>query len=109
MAKAEQQQAAAANNTSTATPAAAGTTAATAASEGSYVLQVGAYPDAAAADAKKAELALQGFTAHVQTISLDGKTWNRVRLGPFATATQLQTMQKKLQAAGVQAMPMKEK
>jgi len=111
MAKAEQQQAAAANNTSTVTPAAAGTNAATAtaASEGSYVLQVGAYPDAAAADAKKAELALQGFTAHVQTISLDGKTWNRVRLGPFATATQLQTMQKKLQAAGVQAMPMKEK
>ncbi|MDE2055507.1 MAG: SPOR domain-containing protein, partial [Xanthomonadaceae bacterium] len=47
--------------------------------------------------------------AHVQSITLDGKTWNRVRLGPFATATELQAMQKKLQAAGFQAMPMKEK
>ena len=113
MAKAEQQKAAAANNTSTATPAAASAVTnadnTAASSKGTYVLQVGAYPEADKADAKKAELALQGFTAHVQTISLDGKTWNRVRLGPFATATELQAMQKKLQAAGFAAMPMKEK
>lgn len=114
MAKAEQQKAAAANNASTAAPSTAGVAANTgnaaeSSSKGTYVLQVGAYPDSGAADAKKAELALQGFTAHVQTISLDGKTWNRVRLGPFATATELQAMQKKLQAAGFQAMPMKEK
>ena len=108
MAKAEQQKAAAANNASTSTPAAASANAAVS-GKGTYVLQVGAYPDSGAADAKKAELALQGFTAHVQTINLDGKTWNRVRLGPFATATELQAMQKKLQAAGFQAMPMKEK
>ena len=109
MAKAEQQNAAAANNASTSTPAAANATTGASSSQGTYVLQVGAYPDSGAADAKKAELALQGFTARVQTISLDGKTWNRVRLGPFATATELQAMQKKLQAAGFQAMPMKEK
>lgn len=117
MAKAEQQKAAAANNTSTAAPAAASvattntsnTSNTETASSGSYVLQVGAYPDSGAADATKAKLALQGFTAHVQTISLDGKTWNRVRVGPFATATELQAMQKKLQAAGFHAMPMKEK
>lgn len=113
MAKAEQQKAAAANNTSTAAPATASAATNTdntaASSKGSYVLQVGAYPEADKADAKKAELALQGFTAHVQTISLDGKTWNRVRLGPFATATELQAMQKRLQAAGFAAMPMKEK
>ncbi len=109
MAKAEQQKAAAANNTSTSTPAATSASETASSSKGTYVLQVGAYPDSGAADAKKAELALQGFTAHVQTITLDGKTWNRVRLGPFATATELQAMQKKLQAAGFQAMPMKEK
>jgi len=109
MAKAEQQKAAAANNASASTPAVASANTGTASSQGTYVLQVGAFPDSGAADAKKAELALQGFTAHVQTISLDGKTWNRVRLGPFATATELQAMQKKLQAAGFQAMPMKEK
>ncbi|WIG56827.1 MAG: hypothetical protein OJF61_002615 [Rhodanobacteraceae bacterium] len=109
MAKAEQQKAAAANNASTSTPAVASANETASSSKGTYVLQVGAYPDSSAADAKKAELALQGFTAHVQTISLDGKTWNRVRLGPFATATELQSMQKKLQAAGFSAMPMKEK
>lgn len=108
MAKAEQQKAAAANNASTSAPAAASANASVP-GKGTYVLQVGAYPDSGAADAKKAELALQGFTAHVQTINLDGKTWVRVRLGPFATATELQAMQKRLQAAGFQAMPMKEK
>ncbi|HKT42665.1 MAG TPA: SPOR domain-containing protein [Rhodanobacteraceae bacterium] len=109
MAKAEQQKAATANNASTTAPAVASASETPSSSKGSYVLQVGAYPDSGAADAKKAELALQGFTAHVQTISLDGKTWNRVRLGPFATATELQAMQKKLQSAGFSAMPMKEK
>lgn len=109
MAKAEQQKAAAANNASVSTPTAAGANETSSSSNGSYVLQVGAYPDSGAADAKKAELALHGFTAHVQAINLDGKTWNRVRLGPFATATELQAMQKRLQAAGFQAMPMKEK
>jgi len=109
MAKAEQQKTAAANNASTSTPAATSANGTSSSSRGTYVLQVGAYPDSGAADAKKAELALQGFTAHVQSITLDGKTWNRVRLGPFATATELQDMQKKLQAAGFHAMPMKEK
>ena len=109
MAKAEQQKTAAANNASTSTPAVTSANGTSSSSRGTYVLQVGAYPDSGAADAKKAELALQGFTAHVQSITLDGKTWNRVRLGPFATATELQDMQKKLQAAGFHAMPMKEK
>jgi cell division protein FtsN len=107
MAKAEQQQAAAANNTSASAPAANATGAAS--SEGGYVLQVGSYPNAESADAMKAKLALQGFTAHVQAITLDGKTWNRVQIGPFATATQLQDVQKRLSGAGFHAIPMKER
>ncbi|HEX5959970.1 MAG TPA: SPOR domain-containing protein [Rhodanobacteraceae bacterium] len=103
MAKAEQQQAAAANN--------AGSTAADGATvaQGDYVLQVGSYPSADSADAMKAKLALQGFTAHVQAITLDGKTWNRVQIGPFASATQLQDVQARLSAAGIHSIPMKEK
>jgi cell division protein FtsN len=107
MAKAEQQQAAAANNTSASAPAANPT--GTAASEGGYVLQVGSYPNAEGAEAMKAKLALQGFTAHVQAITLDGKTWNRVQIGPFATATQLQDVQKRLSGTGFHAIPMKER
>lgn len=109
MAKAEQQKAAAANNTSVAAAATSAAAPTAAASKGSYVLQVGAFPNASDADALRAKLALGGFTAHTQAISIDGKTWNRVRVGPFATATALQAMQKKLQAAGFNAMPMKEK
>lgn len=106
MAKAEQQKAASANNASAATPASA---LAATASQGGYVLQVGSYPDASKADAMKAQLALQGFTAHVQAITLDGKTWNRVQIGPFASATQLQAVQKQLTGAGIHAIPLKEK
>ena len=107
MAKAEQQQAAAANNASASVPAANATGAAS--SAGGYVLQVGSYPNAESADAMKAKLALQGFTAHVQAITLDGKTWNRVQIGPFATATQLQDVQKRLSGTGFHAIPMKER
>jgi cell division protein FtsN len=105
MAKAEQQKAAAANNTSASTnPGAAATS-----SQGGYVLQVGAFPSASDADTVKAKLALQGFTAHVQTVTLDGQVWNRVRIGPFASATQLQNVQRQLTAAGFHAIPLKEK
>jgi cell division protein FtsN len=107
MAKAEQQKAAAANNA--AAPASVGATAEQAASSGGYVLQVGSFPDASKADAKKAQLALQGFAAHVQTITLDGQTWNRVQIGPFASATELQRVQKRLADAGIHAIPLKEK
>jgi cell division protein FtsN len=107
MAKAEQQKAAAANNASASTPA--GTTPTGVAQGGGYVLQVGSYPDASKAEAMKAQLALQGFATHVQSITLDGKVWNRVQIGPFASATQLQEVQKRLSAAGFHAIPLKEK
>lgn len=108
MAKAEQQKAAAANNASASAPAAGSATGA-ASSAGGYVLQVGAFPNASDADAMKAKLALQGFTAHVQAVTLDGQVWNRVRVGPFASATQLQDVQKQLNAAGIHSIPLKEK
>jgi len=107
MAKAEQQKAATANNASVSAPG--GATATGASQGGGYVLQVGSYPDAGKAEAMKAQLALQGFTAHVQSITLDGKVWNRVQIGPFASATQLQSVQKQLTDAGIHAIPLKEK
>jgi cell division protein FtsN len=108
MAKAEQQKAAAANNASASAPAGAGAEP-SASAPGGYVLQIGSFPDAGKADATKAKLALQGFTAHVQTITLDGQTWNRVQIGPFASATELQRVQKRLTDAGIHAIPLKEK
>src|SRR5690606_20241085 len=43
-----------------------------------YLLQVGAFPDAADAEALKAKLALQGFVANTQTVQVGGQTFHRV-------------------------------
>lgn len=107
-AKAEQQQTSASapaggestNGTATATASTAGS--------GDYLLQVGSFPNAGDAEALKAKLALKGFRADIQPITINGKTWNRVRIGPFKSASALETAKQKLEAAGVQhVMPMK--
>jgi cell division protein FtsN len=73
-----------------------------------YLLQVGAFPDPAAAEAQKAKLALQGFVANVQTVDVGGQTYHRVRLGPFRSATELEATKQKLAAAGIPAIALKE-
>ncbi|HET6905727.1 MAG TPA: SPOR domain-containing protein [Rhodanobacteraceae bacterium] len=101
-AKAEQQKAAAANNAGTAT-------AGNAAAGSGYLLQVGSFPSSADADSMKAKLALQGFTANVQPVNINGQTWHRVRLGPFASATDLEAAKQRLSSAGIHAIALKEK
>jgi cell division protein FtsN len=81
--------------------------AAPAASSG-YLLQVGAFPSAADAEALKAKLALQGFVANVQAVKVGAQTYNRVRLGPFKSATDLESTKQHLQAAGISAIALKE-
>jgi cell division protein FtsN len=73
-----------------------------------YLLQVGAFPSASAAEAQKAKLALQGFVANVQTVDVGGQTYHRVRLGPFRSATELETTKQKLASAGIPAIALKE-
>lgn len=109
-AKAEQQrakqqaQANAANPNNPATP----TTPAPAAGGGRYMLQVTATSDAAAADALKAKLAMLGFSAKVYTSTTDGKTLHRVRLGPFATASETESSKRALAENSINAVPVKE-
>lgn len=73
-----------------------------------YLLQVGAFPDAGDADALKAKLALQGFVANVQTVQVGGQTFHRVRLGPYRSATELESVQNRLAGAGYKAIALKE-
>jgi cell division protein FtsN len=114
---AQQQQAAAAANlpkattqTVTAAPPAPQqqATAAPGAGGSGYLLQVGAFPSAADAEALKAKLALQGFVANVQAVKVGAQTYNRVRLGPFKSATDLEGTKQRLQAAGISAIALKE-
>jgi cell division protein FtsN len=84
---------------STVQPAAAGN---------GYLLQVGAFPDAADAEALKAKLALQGFVANVQPVNVGGQTYHRVRLGPYHSATSLESVKQRLASAGIHAIALKE-
>ena len=73
-----------------------------------YVLLAGSYGDAKTADEAKAKLAMLGIIAKVQTVSVNGKTWNRVMVGPYANASDTEAAQKTLADAGVKAVPMKQ-
>lgn len=111
---AQQQQAtaAAANlpkaTTQTVTAAPAQQAPAAPAATSGYLLQVGAFPSASDAEALKAKLALQGFVANVQSVKVGAQTYNRVRLGPFKSATDLESTKQHLQAAGISAIALKE-
>ena len=102
-AKAEQQ----ARANATTAPATTGTTPATAAS-GRYILQTGSYPEPKAADEAKAKLALAGFVAQVQPVTINGKTWHRVRVGPYASASELEAAKRSLSENGINAIALKE-
>ncbi|MFZ1392074.1 MAG: SPOR domain-containing protein [Dokdonella sp.] len=73
-----------------------------------YLLQVGSYPSAKAADEVKAKLAILGFVAQVYPVTINGKTWNRVRLGPYASASDLETAKASLSDNGFNAIALKE-
>ncbi|MDR2013941.1 MAG: SPOR domain-containing protein [Rhodanobacter sp.] len=112
-AKAEQQARTAAANpptqTAATTPAATTPTPTTpAAGAGRYILQVGSYPDSKVADEQKAKLAMAGYTSQVQPVTIDGKTWHRVRLGPYASASDLQAAKRALSDSGINAIALKE-
>src|SRR5579885_1518991 len=76
-AKAEQQKAAAANAPGTASSSVRPAQDSVAAASGGngYLLQVGSFPNSADADAMKAKLALQGFSASVAPVNINGQTW----------------------------------
>ena len=105
-ARAEQQaKNAAAPGAGTTTPS--GVAPATA-SGGRYILQAGSYPDAKGADEIKAKLALLGFQAQVQPVTVNGKAWHRVRLGPYASASELEAAKHSLSENGINAIALKE-
>ena len=73
-----------------------------------YLLQAGSYPSAKAADEVKAKLAILGFVAQVTLVTINGKTWNRVRLGPYASASELEVAKAALSDNGFNAIALKE-
>lgn len=88
----------------------AGTTAAPttkATGDAHYILQAGAFGGSGDAETVKAKIAMLGLNARVEAAQIGGKTVYRVRMGPYATASELADAKGKLASGGLPAMAVK--
>jgi len=74
---------------------------------GSYLLQVGSFRDKPDAEQLKAQLALLGITARIQTVTVNDATWHRVRVGPISGARKADEMRRQLTGNGIDSLVMK--
>ena len=74
-----------------------------------YILQAGAFGATADAEAIKAKVALLGLSARVESAAIHGKTVYRVRMGPYATASELAEAKRKLANGGLPALAIRAK
>lgn len=89
-------------------PATAPTPPAQPAAARGYLVQAGAFPSAAQADAVRARLALHGVSSRVEAGRLpDGTPVHRVRLGPFKDEAAARQVQQKLTGVGVPSIALK--
>lgn len=69
---------------------------------GSYVLQAGSFNNYADADRMKAKLALLGAEASIQRVTIDDKTWHRVRVGPIKNLDQVNKLRARMRDAKIE-------
>jgi len=74
----------------------------------SYVLQAGSFRTLTQADTLKARLALLGFEATIQTVTVNGSsTWHRVHLGPYSGQKELNKVRTRLWENKINTVPMR--
>jgi len=71
---------------------------------GSYVLQVASFRNGHDARALKAQLALWGIRAEVQSVNVQGETWHRVRIGPVSDLKTLNSLRDRLASHKLHAL-----
>jgi cell division protein FtsN len=71
---------------------------------GLYVLQAGSFSMYADADRRRAELALHGIESSIQRITIDDKTYHRVRIGPTDDLEELNLLRSRLRAAQIDVL-----
>lgn len=103
-AKAEQAQ----TQPNAAAQAPANTAPTSTAAQGDYLLLAGSFTTQASAETRKAQLALKGFRAHIEQVTVHGQSLHRVLLGPYNTASALEADKNKLDATGIHAIAIKE-
>lgn len=72
-----------------------------------YVLQVGSFRSSPDAEERKAQLAMNGLIANVQTVTVNGQTWHRVRIGPFTGARKADEVRRMLADNKIDTLVMK--
>ena len=72
-----------------------------------YLLQVGSFRAAGDAEQMKAQLALLGISARVQSVTVNDAAWHRVRVGPVNGARQAEAMRRRLADNGIESLVMK--
>jgi cell division protein FtsN len=68
-----------------------------------YYVQAGAYGKTEDAETQRAKLAMQGFVAKIYEREQSGRTVYRVRMGPMESRDEAEALQRKLEAAGIEA------
>ena len=68
---------------------------------GLYILQAGSFTRFEDADRRRAELALQGIESTIQRVTIDDKTYHRVRIGPTDDLEELNLLRTRLRAAKI--------
>lgn len=71
---------------------------------GVYVLQAGSFSQFEDADRRRAELALQGIESNIQRVTIDDKTYHRVRIGPIDNLDELNVLRSRLRAARIDVL-----
>ena len=72
-----------------------------------YILQAGSFRNSTDAEQMKAQLAMLGSIATVQKVTVNGKTWHRVRIGPFEGARKADEMRRMLSDNQIDTLVMK--
>ncbi len=68
---------------------------------GVYEIQAGSFGRFADADRRRAELAFMGIESRVQRVSVDDKTYHRVRIGPLSDLSKVNALRGKLGEARI--------
>jgi len=71
---------------------------------GLYVLQAGSFSAYVDADRRRAELGLHGIESQIQRVTIDDKTYHRVRIGPTSDLDKLNLLRSRLRAAQIDVL-----
>lgn len=71
---------------------------------GIYVLQAGSFAEYDDADRRRAQLALQGVESRIQKVTIDDRTYHRVRIGPTDDLDELNAIRNRLREAQIDVL-----